>query len=541
MIQPKDIAYGKDARKLLKAGVDKMANAVKITLGPQGRNVVIERSFGSPHVTKDGVTVAKAIDLKDPTEQLGAQMILQAATQTAEKAGDGTTTATLLAQKIVELGHAAIESDANPMELRKGIEKAVKAVCNELEHIRQPISFTDIEKIKNIAIISANNNHEVGALIADAMKQVGQSGTITIDESKTNETTIAIVDGMQLDRGWISPYFITNPAKMEVDFIKPYVLIYDRTISDLQELLPVLEKVRAANGSLVIVANDIDGTALSGLIVNKLKGILHVVAIKSPGFGDRRKDILEDIAIITGGQVISEQLNRKLETVILSDLGIADRVIISRESTIISGGHANKEALDARKQVLKQQINECTSDYDLEKFQERLAKLSGGVGSIQVGAASEIELKEKKDLVEDALHATRAAIDEGIVPGGGVAYLRCLGVIDSLTSSNGSQELGIDIIKTVLKEPFLQILRNAGLDAESILAKVLMGKDDFGYNASTERFANLILDGVIDPKKVVRIALENAASVAASILTTEATVTEIRDEIWQKLHMPATE
>ena len=537
MIQPKTIMYNDDARASLKRGVDKLANAVKITLGPQGRNVVIERMFGGPHVTKDGVTVAKSIDLEDPNEQLGAQMVLQAATRTAEKAGDGTTTATLLAQAIVAEGMRHIASGVNPMEMRKGIDQAVKLVVKELTSIAQPISFSDVDKITNIATISANNNKEVGELISSAMQKVGSLGTITIDDSKTNETTISVVEGMQFDRGYISPYFYTN-AKIEADYIRPKILVYDRNITSLQSLVRILEQVRANNSALLIIANDVTGEALTGLILNKMKGILNVVAVKAPGFGDRRKDILEDIAILTGGAFISEDLNKQLENITMDDLGTADRIIISRDTTIISGGHGSKDAIDARIEYIKSQIETCQSDYDKEKYQERLAKLSGGIGSIQVGADSEIELKEKKDLVEDALHATRAAIEEGIVPGGGVAYLRCLSALSNMSLQNANQVIGVQIVQKVLEAPFIQILENAGLDSRSILTQVLRGQGDFGYNAATESYVNLISDGVVDPKKVVRVALENAASVASALLTTTVAITDIRDENWFKLHAP---
>ena len=538
MIQPKTIMYAEQARAALKNGIDKLANAVKTTLGPRGRNVVIERSFGAPHVTKDGVTVARAVELTNPEEQLGAMMVLQAATRTAEKAGDGTTTATLLAQELVSSGQEMIANGCNPSELRKGVELAVKRVVAHLDVIRQPISFDDTEKIINIASISANNNPEVGKLIADAMQRVGKQGVVTIDDSKTNETTVTVVEGMQLDRGYISPYFATN-TKLEADLVNPYVLIYDRGINNMKSLVPILEQISNSGRSLLIIANDVDGDALAGLIVNKMQGRLKVVAIKSPGFGDRRKDILEDIAVLTNAQFVSQELNRQLENVTLSYLGSASRVLVTKDSTIISGGSGGAQKIEERAQVIRTQIEACTSDYDREKLQERLSKLVGGVGCIRVGAASELELKEKKDLVEDALHATRAAIEEGIVPGGGVAFLRCLPFLQQTVHLNADQEAGSVIVQKALMSPCRQILLNAGLDAETLLSKILKGADDFGYNAATETFSNLVADGVIDPKKVVRVALENAASVAMSILSTEATITEVRDEHWYKLRTPA--
>ncbi len=534
----KDIRYGDDARTLLRAGVDKLADAVKVTLGPQGRNVVIERMVGAPQVTKDGVTVARAIALVDPVMQQGAQMVLQAATRTAEYAGDGTTTATLLAQEIVREGGRLVANGANPMEMRKGIDRAVRAVVEELERIRQPIGFDDVEKIASIATISANNNPEIGKLIADAMQKVGRLGTITIDDSKTNETYIDVVEGMQFDRGMVSPYFFTN-SKGEADYENPLILVYDRTISTMKSLVGILERVVGEGRPLVIIADNVDGEALTGLVVNKMQGRIKVVAVKAPGFGDRRKDILQDIAILTGAQFVNADLNRNLDTLTVGDLGSASRVIVTRDSTVISGGQGDREALIERADLIRSQLETVTSDYDKEKLQERLGKLMGGIGSIRVGAGSDIELKEKKDLVEDALHATRAAIEEGIVAGGGIAYIRAAEVIKDLLVDNDDQLAGASLLRKVLSSPFCRILENAGVDSRSALSRILAGDGDFGYNAATETYGNLIAEGVIDPKKVVRVALENAASVAATILTTEAVITDVRDEVYWKLRMPA--
>lgn len=543
MIQPKDIKYSDEARKALRAGVDKMARAVGVTLGPKGRNVVIEKAFGPPQVTKDGVTVARSIDLEDPNEQLGAQMVLQSATRTAEKAGDGTTTAMVLAQAIVREGNKMIANDSNPMDLRKGIDASVRAVVAELENIRQPISFEDVEKIRNIGTVSSNNNTEIGDLIAEVMQKVGKLGTVTIDDSKSNETYITVVEGMQFDRGYISPYFITDIYKMETVFEDCAILVYDRPITSLKSLVPMLENMVQDGRPLLIVADDVTGDALTGLVVNHVQGRFKVCAVKAPGFGDRRKDILLDISVLTGGLMVSADLNRKLEAVLPQNLGRASKVIVTKNSTIISGGKGTEEAIQGRIGELKHLLSECTSDYDKEKLQERISKLSGGVGSVRVGAASELEIREKKDLVEDALNATRAAIEEGIVPGGGVAYLRCIHVLGKVEfeCENDDQKRGVDIVRKVLSIPFCLILENAGLDSKSIHTKVMAGDGDFGFNAATEKFANLVEEGVIDPKKVVRIALENAASVAATILTTEAAITDIRNEIYWKLHMPPTQ
>lgn len=526
----KNIDYSEDARKGLRAGVDKLANAVKVTLGPKGRNVVIERIVGAPHITKDGVTVARAIELSNPLEQQGAQMVLQAATRTAEYAGDGTTTATLLAQVIVQEGGKLIASGVNPMELRKGIDKAVKAAVAGLEKIRLPISFDAKEQIASIATISANNNPEVGQLISEAMQKVGRLGTITIDDSKTSETFIRVVEGMQFDRGMVSPYFFTN-SKGECDYENPLILVYDRTISTIKPLVNLLERVASEGRPLVIIADNVDGEALTGLVVNKMQGRLKVVAVKAPGFGDRRKDILEDICVLTGARFIDAAMNRQLEQVTVGDLGSAARVIVTRDTTVISGGAGDKEQILARADFIRNQLVNATSDYDREKMQERLGKLMGGVGSICVGASSDIELKEKKDLVEDALHATRAAIEEGIVPGGGVAYIR---VIDAAMSAitvgmHRDEEMGVHLVARVLSAPLFQIVENTGADARSVVTKVKQGDGDFGYNAATEEYCNLLQEGVIDPKKVVRVALENAASVAATILTTEAVITDVRE------------
>jgi chaperonin GroEL len=538
MIIEKDIHYGDDARSKLKSGVNKVAKAVKVTLGPRGRNVIIEKIVGVPHVTKDGVTVARSIDLSDPVEQQGAQLVLQAASRTAELAGDGTTTATILTQVMVEEGFKLCSNGVNPMELRKGMKKTLDAVVEHLDRIKVPINYDDIEMIRNIATISSNNDKYVGDLIAEAMKKVGRLGTITIDDSKTSETTIHVVEGMQFDRGWISPYFVTN-VKGEVDFENPFILVYDRNISALKPLVPILERVSQTGRPLLIIANDVDGEALTGLVINKMQGRIKVCAVKAPGFGDRRRDILKDIAVLTGARFIDSELNYNLDSVTLQDLGTANRVLVTKDNTVISDGGGRTEEIEARKEEIKSLLEIVQSDYDREKLQERLSKLSGGIGSIRVGANSESELKEKKDLIEDALHATRAAIEEGIVPGGGLALIRCGQAIESLlVFDNDEQALGGELVLKSLKAPLFQILENAGLEPRSIFTKILSMDGDFGFNVATEKYANLIADGVIDPKKVVRVALENAVSVAGTIITTEAVITDIRNDVYYKLRAP---
>ncbi|CUS98216.1 chaperonin GroEL [Candidatus Kryptobacter tengchongensis] len=520
----KDILFNAEARAALKRGVDKLAEAVKVTLGPKGRNVIIDKKFGPPVVTKDGVTVAKEIELEDPVENMGAQLIREVASKTSDVAGDGTTTATVLAQAIFREGLKNVVAGRNPMDLKRGIDMAVKKVVEGLKEISREVK--DKKEIAYVGAISANNDMSVGQLIADAMEKVGRDGVITVEEAKGTETTMEIVEGMQFDRGYLSPYFVTNPDTMECVLENPYILIHDKKISSLKDFLPILEKVAQSGRSLLVIAEDVEGEALATLVVNKLRGTLRCCAVKAPGFGERRKAMLEDIAILTGGTVISEEKGFKLENAQLSYLGQAKKVVVDKDNTTIVEGAGNKEDIKRRINEIKVQIEKTTSDYDREKLQERLAKLSGGVAVLKIGAATEVEMKEKKARVEDALHATKAAVEEGIVPGGGVAYLRVMHKLDELKPENEDQAVGIDIVRKALEEPIRWIVANAGLEPSIIVQKVKEGKDDFGFNAQTERFENLFESGVIDPTKVARVALENAASVASLLLTTEAVVFE---------------
>jgi chaperonin GroEL len=531
----KEIKFNIEARDGLKKGVDALANAVKVTLGPKGRNVVIDKKFGSPQVTKDGVTVAKEIELTDPIQNMGAQMLKEVASKTADIAGDGTTTATVLAQAIVTAGLKNVAAGANPIDLKRGIDKAVIATIEQLRKISKEIG-DDNNKIEQVASISANNDPEIGQLIAQAMKKVGKDGVITVEEAKGTDTTVDIVEGMQFDRGYLSPYFVTNTDKMETEMDDAYILIYDKKISSMKDLLPVLEKVVQTGKPLLIISEEVEGEALATLVVNKIRGSLKIAAVKAPGFGDRRKEMLHDIAILTGGTVISEEQGRKLEDASMADLGRAEKISITKETTTIVNGAGNKEEIANRVNQIKAQIENTSSDYDREKLQERLAKLAGGVAVLYIGAASEIEMKEKKDRVDDALHATRAAVEEGIVPGGGTSFIRAIEALENLQGSNEDENTGIQIIKRALEEPLRQIVTNAGLESSIIVQKVKEGKDDFGYNARTEQYENLIKSGVIDPTKVSRVALENAASVASMILTTECALIEIKEE---KPAMPA--
>jgi len=531
----KEIIYNMEGRDALKRGIDKLSNAVKITLGPKGRNVVIEKKFGAPQITKDGVTVAKEIELKDSFENMGAQMVREVASKTADKAGDGTTTATVLAQSIIGVGLKNVTAGANPMDLKRGIDLAVETVIKSLKKQTRQVG-DDYNKIEQVARVSSNNDASIGKLIAEAMKKVKKEGVITVEEAKGTETTVEIVEGMQFDRGYISPYFVTNTEKMECVMENPYILIHDKKISSMKDLLPILEAVVQASRPFVIIAEDIDGEALATLVVNKLRGSLKVVAVKAPGFGDRRKEMLEDLAVLTGGTVVTEERGFKLETTTLEMLGKADKVSIDKDNTTIVNGAGEKTAIKARINQIKAQIENTTSDYDKEKLQERLAKLSGGVAVLYIGASSEVEMKEKKDRVDDALHATRAAVEEGIVPGGGIAYIRAIKDLEKLKGSNEDEQTGIEIIKRALEEPLRQIVENAGLEGSVIVNKVIGEKDDFGFNAQTEKYENLYKAGVIDPTKVTRIALENAASVAGMFLTTECVIAEIKED---KPAMPA--
>jgi len=521
----KQVKYNVEARDALKKGVDTLANAVKVTLGPKGRNVIIEKKFGSPAITKDGVTVAKEIELKDPLENMGAQMVKEVASKTADQAGDGTTTATVLAQAIVAPGIKSVAAGANPMDLKRGIDKAVAAVVANLKSQSQTVG-QDNNKIKQVASISANNDDVIGALIAEAMEKVGNDGVITVEEAKGTETEVKTVEGMQFDRGYLSPYFVTNSDKMEAELESPYILIYDKKISNMKELLPILEKQVQTGKPLLIIAEDLDGEALATLVVNKIRGSLKVAAVKAPGFGDRRKAMLEDIAILTGGTVISEERGYKLENAELSYLGQAEKVVIDKDNTTVINGSGNVDDIKARVTQIRSQIETTTSDYDREKLQERLAKLSGGVAVLYVGATTEVEMKEKKDRVDDALHATRAAVEEGIVAGGGVAFIRATDALAGLKGENEDEQIGIDIIKRAIEEPLRQICDNAGIEGAVIVQKVKEGTADFGYNARTDKFENLIGAGVIDPTKVSRVALENAASVASMLLTTECVLAD---------------
>jgi len=525
----KNITFNIDARNGLKRGVDALADAVKVTLGPKGRNVVIDKKFGAPSITKDGVTVAKEIELKDPIENMGAQMLKEVASKTADLAGDGTTTATVLAQAIVGAGLKNVASGANPMDLKRGIDKAVIMVVAELKKISRQVG-NDNSKIEQVGTISANNDHAIGKLIAEAMAKVGNEGVITVEEAKGTETDVKIVEGMQFDRGYLSPYFVTNPEKMEAELDNPYILICDKKISTMKDLLPVLEKTAQSGRPLLIIAEDIDGEALATLVVNKIRGALKVAAVKAPGFGDRRKAMLQDIAVLTGGTVISEETGLKLENATLNDLGRAEKVSIDKDNTTVVNGAGSKAEIQARVGQIKAQIESTTSDYDREKLQERLAKLAGGVAVLYVGAATEVEMKEKKDRVDDALHATRAAVEEGIVPGGGVAYIRAAKALDNISGANDDENTGISIVRRAIEEPLRQIVANAGGEGAVIVQRVREGEGDFGYNARTEVFENLFEAGVIDPTKVSRVALENAASIAGMLLTTECVISDIEEE-----------
>ena len=525
----KQVKYNVEAREALKKGVDTLANAVKVTLGPKGRNVIIEKKFGSPAITKDGVTVAKEIELKDALENMGAQMVKEVASKTADQAGDGTTTATVLAQAIVAPGIKSVAAGANPMDLKRGIDKAVATVVSNLQSQSQVVG-QDNNKIKQVASISANNDEVIGSLIAEAMEKVGNDGVITVEEAKGTETEVKTVEGMQFDRGYLSPYFVTNSDKMEADLENPYILIYDKKISNMKELLPILEKQVQTGKPLLIIAEDLDGEALATLVVNKIRGSLKVAAVKAPGFGDRRKAMLEDIAILTGGTVISEERGYKLENAELEYLGQAEKVVVDKDNTTVINGSGNAEDIKARVAQIRSQIETTTSDYDREKLQERLAKLSGGVAVLYVGATTEVEMKEKKDRGDDALHATRAAVEEGIVAGGGVAFIRAVEALKDLKGDNEDENIGIDIIKRAIEEPLRQICGNAGIEGAVIVQKVKEGTADFGYNARTDVFENLISAGVIDPTKVSRVALENAASVASMLLTTEAVLADEPEE-----------
>jgi len=525
----KKITFDTDARDALKRGVDALANAVKVTLGPKGRNVVIDKQFGGPSITKDGVTVAKEIELEDAIENMGAQMVKEVASKTNDLAGDGTTSATVLAQAIITNGLKNVAAGANPMDLKRGIDKAVAAIIKDIHKQAQQVGDS-YEKIEQIASISANNDNVIGSLIAEAMKKVKTEGVITVEEAKGTETTVEVVEGMQFDRGYLSPYFITDAEKMEVELENPYILIFDQKISAMKDLLPILEQTAKSGKPLMIIAEDVDGEALSTLVVNKIRGALKVAAVKAPGFGDRRKAMLEDIAILTNGTVVSEERGFKLESTTLEMLGTTEKIVIDKDNTTIVNGAGTKESINARVNQIKTQIETTTSDYDREKLQERLAKLAGGVAVLYVGAATEVEMKEKKDRVDDALAATRAAIEEGIVPGGGVSIVRATHTLAKIQTENEDEQTGINIIMRAVEEPLRQIVENAGLEGSVIVAKVKDGKGDFGFNAKTETYESLYKAGVIDPAKVVRVALENASSVAGMLLTTECVISNIKED-----------
>ena len=525
----KEIKFNIQAREELKKGVDELADAVKVTLGPKGRNVIIEKKFGAPHITKDGVTVAKEIELEDPFQNMGAQLVKEVASKTGDDAGDGTTTATVLAQAIVNVGLKNVAAGANPMDLKRGIDKAVAKVVEGIKAQAQEVG-DDFEKIESVARISANNDSEIGQLIAEAMKKVKKEGVITVEEAKGTDTTVDIVEGMQFDRGYISPYFVTNTEKMECEMDTPYILIYDKKISALKDMLPVLEATAQTGRPLLIIAEDVDSEALATLVVNRLRGSLKICAVKAPGFGDRRKEMLEDIAVLTGGVVISEEKGLKLESTTIEMLGRAEKITVNKENTTIVNGMGSKDSIAARVAQIKAQIETTTSDYDREKLQERLAKLAGGVAVLYIGAASEVEMKEKKDRVDDALSATRAAIAEGIVPGGGVAYIRCIPALDGLKGANEDETTGIEIVKRAIEEPLRQITANAGVEGAVVVQKVKDGEGDFGYNARTDTYENFFAAGVIDPAKVTRVALENAASIAGMFLTTECVIADKKEE-----------
>jgi chaperonin GroEL len=524
----KSIHFSSEAREKLKKGVDALANAVKVTLGPKGRNVIIDKKFGAPSITKDGVTVAKEIELKDPIENMGAQLVKEVASKTADSAGDGTTTATVLAQAIFTHGMKNVAAGANPMDLKRGIDKAVTAVVANLKSQAKKISSS--AEIAQVATISANNDTEIGKMIADAMDKVGKDGVITVEEAKGTETEVKVVEGMQFDRGYLSPYFVTNTEKMEADMDRPYILIYDKKVSTMKELLPVLEQVAQTGKPLVIISEEVEGEALATLVVNKIRGALRVVAVKAPGFGDRRKAMLEDIAIITGGTVISEERGYKLENATIDMLGTAEKVVVDKDNTTIVNGSGKKNDIKARINEIKAQIEQTSSDYDKEKLQERLAKISGGVAVLHIGAATEVEMKEKKDRVDDALHATRAAVEEGVVPGGGVALIRAIKSLEKLKGYNEDETTGIQIIRLSLEAPLRTIVENAGGEGSVVVNKVKDGEADFGYNAREDRYEKLLKAGVLDPAKVTRLALENAASISALLLTTDCVIAEEKDE-----------
>ena len=525
----KDITFNIEARESLKNGVDKLANAVKVTLGTKGRNVIIEKKYGAPHITKDGVTVAKEIELEDAQENLGAQLVKEVASKTGDQAGDGTTTATLLTQAIVSVGLKNVTAGANPMDLKRGMDKAVSAVVDHIKSQAEVVG-DNYEKIEQVATISANNDAAIGKLIADAMRKVTKDGVITIEEAKGTDTTISVVEGMQFDRGFISPYFATNTETMEVEMDNPYILIHDKKITNLKELMPVLEPAVQSGRPLLIIAEDVESDALTALVVNRLRANLKICAVKAPGFGDRRKEMLEDIAILTGGQVIAEERGIKLEQATLDMLGTAEKVVVNKDNTTIVNGAGNKEAIAARANQIKAQIAATKSQYDKEKLQERLAKIAGGVAVLYVGAASEVEMKEKKDRVDDALSATRAAIEEGIVAGGGVAYIRAQKVLDLVVAENEDEKTGIEIIRRAIEEPLRQIVYNAGKEGAVVVDKVRAGEGDFGYNARKDEYEHLKAAGVVDPAKVARVALENAASIAGMFLTTECVITDKKEE-----------
>ncbi len=525
----KEIKFNIEAREELKKSVDALANAVKVTLGPKGRNVIIEKKFGAPHITKDGVSVAKEVELEEAFQNMGAQLVKEVASKTGDDAGDGTTTATVLAQAIVNVGLKNVTAGANPMDLKRGIDKAVACVVENIKSQAQEVN-DDMAKIESVARISANNDSEIGKLIAEAMEKVKREGVITVEEAKGTDTTVEIVEGMQFDRGYISPYFVTNTEKMECEMENPYILIFDKKISSLKEMLPVLEATAQSGRPLLIIAEDVDSEALATLVVNRLRGSLKICAVKAPGFGDRRKEMLEDIAVLTGGVVISEEKGLKLESTTIDMLGRAEKVTVDKENTTIVNGMGDKAAITARVAQIKAQIEKTTSDYDREKLQERLAKLAGGVAVLYIGAASEVEMKEKKDRVDDALSATRAAIAEGIVPGGGVAYIRAISSLNDLKGDNEDETTGIEIIKRAIEEPLRQIVANAGVEGAVVVQKVKDGKGDFGYNARTGEYENFFAAGVIDPAKVTRVALENAASIAGMFLTTECVIADKKEE-----------
>jgi chaperonin GroEL len=524
----KEITFDTAARDRIKKGVDKLANAVKVTLGPKGRNVILDKKFGAPTVTKDGVSVAKDIELKDAIENMGAQLVKEVASKTADAAGDGTTTATVLAQSIYGHGIKNVASGANPMDLKRGIDKAVEAVVESLKKQSKPIKGS--QEITQVATISSNNDHEIGKMIATAMEKVGKDGVITVEEAKGTETEVKTVEGMQFDRGYLSPYFVTNTEKMEADLDSPYILIYDKKVSSMKELLPILEATAQTGKPLLIIAEEVEGEALATLVVNKIRGALRVAAVKAPGFGDRRKAMLEDIAILTGGKVISEETGMKLEDAKLEYLGRAEKINIDKDNTTIVNGAGKKAEINGRVAQIKAQIDVTTSDYDKEKLQERLAKISGGVAILYIGAATEVEMKEKKDRVDDALHATRAAVQEGIIPGGGVAYIRAIDALKNVVTDNEDQATGVNIIRLALESPLRTIAENAGQEGSVIVNKVKEGKKDFGYNAGENKFEEFFAAGIIDPTKVARLALENAASIAGLLLTTEAVVSDIAEE-----------